>query len=177
MKRVITVLLNGWVWAVVFFGLWMFSLLSAEKSEGQHKDKVITDQQKVIAGQQQDEKDVATNIGLRREADDRQQISIGEYQDGKKSDTIRTKALLDRVLNHFDRMQQPAGTEKAEVTDPSHADTCRTERDKAGELSRQLRSTLEKYGREAQRADENTRLLNLCITDLKAKEKLLSSYQ
>lgn len=48
MKRVITVLLNGWLWAVVFFGLWMFSLLSAEQSEGQHKDKVITDQQKLI---------------------------------------------------------------------------------------------------------------------------------
>ncbi|CAM7065697.1 hypothetical protein [Morganella morganii] len=130
-----------------------------------------------IAGQQQDEKDVATNIELRRGADDRQQISIGEYQDGKKSDTIRTEALLDRVLNHFDRMQQPAGTEKAEVADPGNADTCRTERDKAGELSRQLRSTLEKYGREAQRADENTRLLNLCIIDLKAKEKLLESYR
>ncbi|MBC3974254.1 hypothetical protein H8R12_00115 [Morganella morganii] len=41
-------LLNGWLWAVVFFGLWMFSLLSAEQSEGQHKDKVITDQQKLI---------------------------------------------------------------------------------------------------------------------------------
>lgn len=130
-----------------------------------------------IAGQQQDEKDVAANIELRREADDRQQVSIGEYQDGKKSDTIRTEALLDRVLNHFDRMQQPVGTEKAEVTDPGHADTCRTERDKAGELSRQLRSTLEKYGREAQRADENTRLLNLCIIDLKAKEKLLENYR
>lgn len=48
MKRVITVLLNGWVWAVVFFGLWMFSMLSAEQTEGQHKDRVITDQQKVI---------------------------------------------------------------------------------------------------------------------------------
>ncbi|EPL1175769.1 hypothetical protein K7419_002908 [Morganella morganii] len=130
-----------------------------------------------IAGQQQDEKDVATNIELRREADERQQVSIGEYQDGKKSDTIRTEALLDRVLNHFDRMQQPAGTEKAEVADPGYANTCRTERDKAGELSRQLRSTLEKYGREAQRADENTRLLNLCITDLKAKEKLLENYR
>lgn len=130
-----------------------------------------------IAGQQQDEKDVATNIELRRVADDRQQVSIGEYQDGKKSDTIRTEALLDRVLNHFDRMQQPAGTEKAEVADPGHADTFRIERDKAGELSRQLRSTLEKYGREAQRADENTRLLNLCIIDLKAKEKLLENYR
>lgn len=130
-----------------------------------------------IAGQQQYEKDVATNIELRREADERQQVSIGEYQDGKKSDTIRTEDLLDRVLNHFDRMQQPAGTEKAEVADPGHADTCRTERDKAGELSRQLRSTLEKYGREAQRADENTRLLNLCIIDLKAKEKLLENYR
>ncbi|EME4038606.1 TPA: hypothetical protein R1P86_000411 [Morganella morganii] len=41
-------LLNGWLWAVVFFGLWMFSLLSAEQSEGQHKDQVITDQQKLI---------------------------------------------------------------------------------------------------------------------------------
>ncbi|MEM8111791.1 hypothetical protein Q4S27_22075 [Morganella morganii subsp. sibonii] len=130
-----------------------------------------------IAAQQQDEKDVATNIELRREADDRQQVSIGEYQDGKKNDTIRTDVLLGRVLNHFDRMQQPAGTTKAEVTDPGHADTCRTERNKAGELSRQLRSTLEKYGREAQRADENTRLLNLCIIDLKAKEKLLESYR
>lgn len=130
-----------------------------------------------IAGQQQDEKDVVTNIELRREADERQQVSIGEYQDGKKSDTIRTEALLDRVLNHFDRMQQPAGTAKTEVADSGHADTCRTERDKADELSRQLRGTLEKYGREAQRADENTRLLNLCIIDLKAKETLLSSYQ
>ncbi|MER1911486.1 hypothetical protein [Proteus mirabilis] len=130
-----------------------------------------------IAGQQQDEKDVATNIELRRVADDRQQVSIGEYQDGKKSDTIRTEALLDRVLNYFDRMQQPTGTEKAEAADPGHADTCRTERNKAGELSRQLRSTLEKYGREAQRADENTRLLNLCIIDLKAKEKLLGNYR
>ncbi|WP_421655640.1 hypothetical protein [Morganella morganii] len=130
-----------------------------------------------IAGKQQDEKDVATNIELRREADERQQVSIGEYQDGKKSDTIHTEALLDRVLNHFDRMQQPAGNEKAEVADPGYAYTCRTERDKAGELSRQLRSTLEKYGREAQRADENTRLLNLCIIDLKAKEKLLENYR
>ena len=48
MKRVITVLLNGWLWAAMFFGLWMFSLLSAEKSEGQHKDNVITEKQKVI---------------------------------------------------------------------------------------------------------------------------------
>lgn len=48
MKRVITVLLNGWLWAVVFFGLWMFSLLSAEQADGQRKDYVITDQQKVI---------------------------------------------------------------------------------------------------------------------------------
>ena len=48
MKNVFSVLLNGWLWAVVFFGLWMFSLLLAEQSEGQHKDSVITDQQKVI---------------------------------------------------------------------------------------------------------------------------------
>ncbi|ENS5448851.1 TPA: hypothetical protein RG680_001381 [Morganella morganii] len=48
MKKAITILLNGWVWAVLFFGLWMFSMLSAEQTESQHKDKVITDQQKVI---------------------------------------------------------------------------------------------------------------------------------
>ncbi|MEQ5118047.1 hypothetical protein [Morganella morganii] len=48
MKKAITILFNGWVWAVVFFGLWMFSMLSAEQTESQHKDKVITDQQKVI---------------------------------------------------------------------------------------------------------------------------------
>lgn len=130
-----------------------------------------------ITGQQLDEKDVATNIELRHQADDHQQVNIGEYQEGKKSDTIRTEALLDRVLNHFDRMQQPTGTTKAETADPGYTDTCRTERDKAGELSRQLRSTLERYGREAQRADENTRLLNLCIIDLKAKEKLLENYR
>ncbi|MEM8068599.1 hypothetical protein Q4R28_02140 [Morganella morganii] len=48
MKKVITILLNGWLWTVVFFGLWMFSMLSAKQTESQHKDKVITDQQKVI---------------------------------------------------------------------------------------------------------------------------------
>lgn len=48
MKKAITILLNGWVWAVLFFGLWMFSMLSAEQTESQHKDKIITDQQKVI---------------------------------------------------------------------------------------------------------------------------------
>ena len=48
MKNVFSVLLNGWLWAVVFFGLWMFSLLSAEQSEGQHKDNMIADKQKVI---------------------------------------------------------------------------------------------------------------------------------
>ncbi len=54
------------------------------------------------------------------------------------------------------------------------ADTCRTERAKASELSRQLRSTLEVYGRESNRADENTRALNLCITDLAAKKNYLN---
>ncbi|OBU09842.1 hypothetical protein [Morganella psychrotolerans] len=48
MKKIIPALLNGWLWAVVFFGLWLFSLLSAEQSEGQHKDNMIADKQKVI---------------------------------------------------------------------------------------------------------------------------------
>ncbi|HID9458873.1 hypothetical protein [Proteus mirabilis] len=132
---------------------------------------------KQIVGNQLDEKDVATNIDLRKQADNEQQNRLEIYHDAQQHDTIRTDALLDRVLNHFDRVQLSTGTTKTEVASTDNTNTCRVEKAKASELSRQLRETLERYGREAQRADENTRTLNLCISELEAKEKLLNSYR
>ncbi|MGN3438446.1 hypothetical protein ACTFWT_09290 [Proteus penneri] len=132
---------------------------------------------KQIAGNQLDEKEVATNIELRKQADNEQQNRLEIYHDAQQHDTIRTDALLDRVLNHFDRMQFSTSTTQTEVTSTDNANACRVEKAKASELSRQLRETLERYGREAQRADENTRTLNLCISELEAKEKLLNSYR
>ena len=120
---------------------------------------------------------MATNIVLRKQADNEQQNRLEIYHDAQQHDTIRTDALLDRVLNHFDRVQLSTGTTKTEVASADNTNTCRVEKAKASELSRQLRETLERYGREAQRADENTRTLNLCISELEAKEKLLNSYR
>lgn len=132
---------------------------------------------KQIAGHQEDEKDLAFNIDQRKQADEEQQNRVVIYNEQKERATMRTDDLLKRVLNHFDSVQFEAGTTEAKTDGTINADTCRAERAKASELSRQLRSTLEIYGRESNRADENTRALNLCITDLAAKEKLLESYR
>ncbi|WPA90677.1 hypothetical protein QS795_009215 [Providencia zhijiangensis] len=132
---------------------------------------------KQIAGQQEDEKDLAFNIDQRKQADEEQQNRVVIYNEQKERATMRTDALLERVLNHFDRMQYESSATEAKTDGTINADTCRTEREKTGELSRQLRRTLEVYGRESNRADENTRALNLCITELAEKEKLLSSYR
>ncbi|WP_323086523.1 hypothetical protein [Providencia alcalifaciens] len=132
---------------------------------------------KQIAGQQEDEKDIAFNIDQRKQADEEQQNRVGVYNEQKERATMRTDALLERVLNHFDGMQFEASATEAKTDGTINADTCRTEREKTGELSRQLRRTLEVYGRESKRADENTSALNLCITELAEKEKLLSSYR
>ncbi|MDM3782040.1 hypothetical protein [Proteus mirabilis] len=70
---------------------------------------------KQIAGNQLDEKDVATNIELRKHADNEQQNRLEIYHDAQQHDTIRTDALLDRVLNHFDRMQLSTSTTQTEV--------------------------------------------------------------
>ncbi|EMB3084220.1 hypothetical protein U8233_004263 [Providencia rettgeri] len=132
---------------------------------------------KQIAGQQEDEKDLAINIDKRKQADEDQQNRVVIYNEQKERATMRTDALLERVLNHFDSVQFEASTPETKNDGTINADTCRTERAKTSELSRQLRSTLEVYGRESKRADENTSALNLCITDLAAKEKLLNSYR
>ncbi|MBC5790629.1 hypothetical protein [Providencia sp. JUb39] len=132
---------------------------------------------KQIAGKQEDEKDLAFNLDQRKQADEEQQNRVVIYNEQKERATMRTDALLERVLNHFDGMQYEASATETKTDSADNSDTCRTERAKASELSRQLRSTLEVYGRESNRADENTRVLNLCITDLAAKEKLLESYR
>lgn len=132
---------------------------------------------KQIAGQQEDEKDLAFNIDQRKQADEEQQNRVVIYNEQKERATMRTDDLLERVLNHFDSVQYETSTTEAKTDGTINTDTCRAEREKASELSRQLRSTLEVYGRESNRADENTRALNLCITDLAAKEKLINSYR
>lgn len=132
---------------------------------------------KQIAGQQKDEKDTAFNIDQRKQADEEQQNRVVIYNEQKERATMRTDAMLERVLNHFDSVQLEANTTETKTDGTTHADTCRAERAKTSELSRQLRRTLEVYGRESKRADENTSALNLCITDLAAKEKLLKSYK
>ncbi|MEX9744548.1 MULTISPECIES: hypothetical protein [Providencia] len=132
---------------------------------------------KQIAGKQEDEKDLAFNIDKRKQADEEQQNRVVIYNEQKERATMRTDDLLKRVLNHFDSVQFEASATETKTDGTINADTCRTERAKASELSRQLRSTLEVYGRESNRADENTRALNLCITDLAEKEKLLNSYR
>lgn len=132
---------------------------------------------KQIVGHQEDEKDLAFNIDQRKQADEEQQNRVVIYNEQKERATMRTDDLLERVLNHFDSVQFEAGTTETKTNDTIDADTCRAERTKASELSRQLRNTLEVYGRESNRADENTRALNLCITDLAAKQKLLNSYR
>lgn len=132
---------------------------------------------KQIAGKQEDEKDLAFNLDQRKQADEEQQNRVVIYNEQKERATMRTDALLERVLNHFDGMQYEPSATEAKTDGTINADTCRTEREKTSELSRQLRRTLEVYGRESKRADENTSALNLCITELAEKEKLLSSYR
>lgn len=132
---------------------------------------------KQIAGQQEDEKDLAFNIEQRKQADEEQQNRVVIYNEQKERATMRTDALLERVLNHFDSVQLEANATETKTDVTINADTCRAERAKASELSRQLRNTLEVYGRESKRADENTSALNLCIAELAEKEKLLNSYR
>lgn len=132
---------------------------------------------KQIAGQQEDEKDLAFNIHKRNQADVEQQNRVVIYNEQKDRATIRTDALLERVLNHFDSVQFESGTTETKNDGTINANTCGAERTKASELSRQLRRTLEVYGRESKRADENTSALNLCIVELAEKEKLLDSYR
>lgn len=136
MKRVITVLLNGWVWAVVFFGLWMFSLLSAEQTEGQHKDNVITEKQKVIdnAYTSIDIFDrVATanaNRNMRTEAQS-QEKQIEYRTIIRKEPTCNLyipQPVSDGLLSHVYAIRQSAMRFDSGITDPAGTGTVATRR-------------------------------------------------
>ncbi|WGL97338.1 hypothetical protein QE177_08895 [Arsenophonus sp. aPb] len=132
---------------------------------------------KAIKQYQQNEKDITANIALRNLADNEQQKRIGEYYNAKEGDSKRTENLLNRVLDHFDSLQWQNDIKKTATADTVNTNSCRIERNQINQFSQQLRSTLKQYGNEAKRADENTRLLNLCIIELGAREQLFSRYK
>ncbi|EPS6028488.1 hypothetical protein ACVGA5_003334 [Morganella morganii] len=136
MKRAITVLLNGWLWAVVFFGLWVFSLLSAEQAEGQHKDKVITDQQKVI-----DNAYTSIDIFDRVAASNANRSMRNEAQSQEKQIEYRTiirkeptcnlyipQSVSDGLLSHVYAIRESAMRSDSSITDSAGTGTAATRR-------------------------------------------------
>lgn len=136
MKRAITVLLNGWIWAVLFFGLWVFSLLSAEQAEGQHKDKVITDQQKVI-----DNAYTSIDIFDRVAASNANRSMRNEAQSQEKQIEYRTiirkeptcnlyipQSVSDGLLSHVYAIRESAMRSDSSITDTTGTGTAATRR-------------------------------------------------
>lgn len=136
MKRVITVLLNGWVWAVVFFGLWMFSMLSVEQTEGQHKDKVITDQQKVIDNAYTSidifDRVAAANASRSMQAEAKSQEKQIEYRTIiRKEPTCNLyipKPVSDGLLSHVYAIRESAMRSAPGITDTAGTGTAATRR-------------------------------------------------
>ncbi|MEM8243711.1 hypothetical protein Q4R67_17335 [Morganella morganii] len=136
MKRVITVLLNGWLWAVVFFGLWMFSLLSAEQSEGQHKDKVITDQQKLIDNAYTSvdifNHAAAANASRNMQAEAKSQEKQIEYRTIiRKEPTCNLyipQSVSDGLLSHVYTIRESAMRSAPGITDTTGTGTATTRR-------------------------------------------------
>lgn len=119
------------------------------------------------ASKDQNARDTAHNIALQERASVTQMDSIGDYHRGTDYDAHRALDLVERMRVNFDNVQQrTTDTATAKIMHTVAADTCRTERAEARRLSRQLRTALEQYGREAGRADATGRLLNLCVADL-----------
>ncbi|MDH0355012.1 hypothetical protein [Morganella sp. GD04133] len=136
MKKAITILFNGWVWAVMFFGLWVFSLLSAEQAEGQHKDKVITDQQKVI-----DNAYTSIDILDRVAASNTNRSMRNEAQSQEKQIEYRTiirkeptcnlyipQPVSDGLLSHVYAIRESAMRSNPGITDTTGAGTATTRR-------------------------------------------------
>ena len=136
MKKVITVLFNGWVWAVAFFGLWMFSMLSAEQTEGQHKDKVITDQQKVI-----DNAYTSIDIFNHAAAANANRNMLAEAKSQEKQIEYRTiirkeptcnlyipQPVSDGLLSHVYAIRESAMRSATGITDTTGTGTAATRR-------------------------------------------------
>lgn len=136
MKRAITVLLNGWIWAVVFFGLWVFSLLSAEQTEGKHKDKVITDQQKVIDNAYTSidifDRVAAANANRSMRIEAKSQEKQIEYRTIiRKEPTCNLyipQSVSDGLLSHVYASRESAMRFDSGITDPAGAGTATTRR-------------------------------------------------
>ncbi|HDU8708043.1 hypothetical protein ISO36_08910 [Morganella morganii subsp. morganii] len=127
---------NGWLWAVVFFGLWVFSLLSAEQAEGQHKDKVITDQQKVI-----DNAYTSIDIFDRVASSNANRSLRNEAQSQEKQIEYRTiirkeptcnlyipQPVSDGLLNHVYAIRKSAMRFDSGITDPAGTGSAATRR-------------------------------------------------
>ncbi len=136
MKRAITVLLNGWIWAVLFFGLWVFSLLSAEQAEGQHKDKVITDQQKVIDNAYTSidifDRVAAANASRNMQAEAKSQEKQIEYRTIiRKEPTCNLyipQPVSDGLLSHVYAIRESAMRSDPSITDTTGIGTAATRR-------------------------------------------------
>lgn len=144
--------------------------LTGQAYEQQQNDKAASD------AMLQSVNNAAENITVLTTSLDAQRERENNYAKDIQSDTTRTDELLNRVMQHFDRVHKSAlpASENHEATAP--ADTCVSERTKARRLSGQLRDTLKQYGSEARRADENTRLLNECIDQLVSDRNMWNQY-
>ncbi|MBC3959604.1 hypothetical protein [Morganella morganii] len=136
MKKAITILLNGWVWAVVFFGLWMFSMLSAEQTESQHKDKVITDQQKVIDNAHTSidifDRVATANANRNVQAEAKSQEKQIEYRTIiRKEPTCNLyipQSVSDGLLNHVYAIRESVLRSAPGITDTAGTGTAATRR-------------------------------------------------
>lgn len=136
MKKAITVLLNGWIWAIVFFGLWMFSMLAAEQTEGKHKDKVITDQQKVIDNAYTSidifDRVAAANASRNMQAEAKSQEEQIEYRTIiRKEPTCNLyipQPVSDGLLSHVYAIRQSAMRFDSGITDPAGTGAAATRR-------------------------------------------------
>ncbi|MET4895352.1 hypothetical protein [Morganella morganii] len=136
MKKAITILLNGWVWAVLFFGLWMFSMLSAEQTESQHKDKVITDQQKVIDNAHTSidifDRVATANANRNVQAEAKSQEKQIEYRTIiRKEATCNLyipQPVSDGLLSHVYTIRESAMRSAPGITDTTGAGTAATRR-------------------------------------------------
>ncbi|MBT0435152.1 hypothetical protein ISO74_05965 [Morganella morganii subsp. morganii] len=136
MKRVIAVLLNGWLWAVVFFGLWMFSLLSAEQAEGQHKDNVITEKQKVIDNAYTSidifNHAAAANASRNMQTEAKSQEKQIEYRTIiRKEPTCNLyipQSVSDGLLSHVYAIRESAMRSAPDIADTTGAGTATTRR-------------------------------------------------
>ncbi|OBU07774.1 DUF2570 domain-containing protein [Morganella psychrotolerans] len=134
--KITATLFNGWLWAVVFFGLWMFSLLSAEQTEGQHKDNTIADQQKVIDNAYTSfdifDRAAAVNASRSMQAEAKSQEKQIEYRTIiRKESTCNLyvpQSVADGLLSHTYAIRESAMRSASGITNTTGTGTTATRR-------------------------------------------------